>query len=140
MSVRLTICEREITTVSFVTPETSFSNIARALTRRTGRVAMQNLPVLFILFGRKNVVTMLTGISYQETRFLHKLIGFIVWIETIIHTFGQMGYYLVSLGPARLYTECTRLYFQVGIVVRRSFPRFPLFHFSMETFFIDESD
>lgn len=55
---------------------------------------MQNLPALFLLFGRNNIITFLTGISYQETRFLHKLIGLIVWIETIIHTFGQMGYYL----------------------------------------------
>lgn len=108
----------QIVAVDLITPETKFSNIARAFSRRTGRVATQNLPVLFALVGRNNPVSLMTGIGYQETRFIHKLVGVLVFVETIIHTFGYVGYYIVSLGSAQLYKEYTRFYFQMGIVVR----------------------
>lgn len=43
------------------TPATVNSNIARAFSRRCGRIAIANFPILFILAGRSNLVTLFTG-------------------------------------------------------------------------------
>lgn len=66
--------------------------MARAVTRRFGVIAMANFPIIFATFGRNNMITIVTGISYQEIRFYHKVLGRIAAIETLVHVFGQIGY------------------------------------------------
>lgn len=54
---------------------------------RTGRVAVANLPVLFLSAGRHNLVTWLTGVPYQTVRTYHKVTGLACFVETLLHTF-----------------------------------------------------
>lgn len=89
-----------------------------------GRIAVANFPILFATFGRRNLISILTGIKYQSIRRYHKLIGRIVAIQVLIHVLGQTGYYLVSLGVAALAEEYSEAYFKYGIAVSFFFSLF----------------
>ncbi|GAA5836180.1 hypothetical protein JCM3766R1_001987 [Sporobolomyces carnicolor] len=97
-------------------PNQAGSSVARAFSRRCGRVAVANFPVLFCFAGRNNIISTLTGVSYQELRFYHILIGGITFLESFIHTFAYLGHYLRYQTAEALHEEYTELYFKMGIV------------------------
>ncbi|GAA6002237.1 hypothetical protein JCM5350_004226 [Sporobolomyces pararoseus] len=75
-------------------PNQAGSSVARAFSRRCGRVAVANFPILFCFAGRNNIIATLTGVSYQELRFYHILFGFLTFVESFVHTFAYLGHYL----------------------------------------------
>ncbi|KAL8284135.1 hypothetical protein RQP46_004884 [Phenoliferia psychrophenolica] len=102
-------------------PASARSNIARSFSRRCGRMAIVNLPILFATMGRNNPVSLLTGFDYQSVRVWHKLLGIIVILQSFIHTIAYTGYYVVSLGVEALHEEYTELYFKLGIAAMVAF-------------------
>lgn len=59
---------------------------------RTGPVALAQLPLIFILAGKKNVVGYLIGSSYERLSWLHRWIARSLFLTTTIH----MSYWLRS--------------------------------------------
>ncbi|BGP31960.1 ferric-chelate reductase [Rhodotorula toruloides] len=92
------------------------SSIARAFSRRCGRIATANYPILFMFAGRNSVIAKLTGLSYQSLRFYHILLGFIAFIESFVHTIAYIGHYMIWQGKDKLAHEATQKYFKWGIV------------------------
>ncbi|KAI5479003.1 ferric-chelate reductase [Pseudohyphozyma bogoriensis] len=113
-ALNLTFCL--IIDTHLITPASANSNVTRAFSRRCGRIAVANLPILFTLAGRNNIVSLITGFDYQSVKFYHKVLGWTVLLETIIHVICYCAYYVVSLGAEKLYEEYTELYFKLGIV------------------------
>ncbi|SCZ93912.1 BZ3500_MvSof-1268-A1-R1_Chr6-3g08979 [Microbotryum saponariae] len=109
------------------TPATLRSNVARAFSRRCGRMAAANFPLLYLFAGRNSVVVFLTGeyglerrsvysFEYQTVRFYHKILGFLVFLQCFVHTFSYIGYYLNGPGAEALHEEWTETYLKLGIV------------------------
>ncbi|SGZ28358.1 BQ5605_C027g10321 [Microbotryum silenes-dioicae] len=109
------------------TPATLRSNVPRAFSRRCGRIAAANFPLLYLFAGRNSVVVFLTGeyglerpsvysFEYQSVRFYHKILGFLVFLQCFVHTFSYIGYYLNGPGAESLHEEWTEMYFKFGIV------------------------
>ncbi|GAA5981975.1 hypothetical protein JCM10908_004689 [Rhodotorula pacifica] len=92
------------------------SSIARAFSRRCGRMAIANYPILFCFAGRNSVIARLTGFSYQSLRFYHMLLGAIAFILSFIHTFAYIAHYTIWQGVEHLHEEFTESYFKWGIV------------------------
>ncbi|GAA5878675.1 hypothetical protein JCM16303_002165 [Sporobolomyces ruberrimus] len=97
-------------------PNQAGSSVARAFSRRCGRVAVANFPILYCFAGRNNIISTLTGVSYQELRFYHTLIGGITFLESFIHTFAYLGHYWKYQPAEVLREEYSELYFKMGIV------------------------
>ncbi|GAA5928689.1 ferric reductase family protein [Sporobolomyces koalae] len=97
-------------------PNQAGSSVLRAFSRRCGRVAIANFPILYCFAGRNNVIATLTGISYQELRFYHILIGGIVFLESWIHTWVYLAHYWIYQPAEVLREEYSELYFKMGIV------------------------
>ncbi|KDE07053.1 hypothetical protein MVLG_02629 [Microbotryum lychnidis-dioicae p1A1 Lamole] len=98
------------------TPATLRSNVPRAFSRRCGRMAAANFPLLYLFAGRNSVVVFLTGFEYQSVRFYHKILGLLVFLQCFVHTFSYIGYYLNGPGAESLHEEWTEMYFKFGIV------------------------
>ncbi|GAA6012243.1 hypothetical protein JCM11491_007069 [Sporobolomyces phaffii] len=97
-------------------PNQAGSSIPRAFSRRCGRIAVANFPMLYCFAGRNNIVATLTGVSYQELRFYHILIGTVTFLESFIHTFAYLGHYWRYQPAEVLREEYSELYFKMGIV------------------------
>ncbi|GAA6060074.1 hypothetical protein JCM10212_003035 [Sporobolomyces blumeae] len=105
-----------VVAVSSPIPNQAGSSVARAFSRRCGRVAVANYPMIYCFAGRNSIVATLTGVSYQELRFYHILIGGIAFLESFIHTFAYIGHYLRYQTAEKLREEYSELYFKMGIV------------------------
>ncbi|BGP16028.1 ferric-chelate reductase [Rhodosporidiobolus nylandii] len=105
-----------VVSVHLITPESAGSSVARSLSRRCGRMAIANYPWLFMFAGRNNIISMMTGIPYQELRFYHILLGAIAFIQSFVHTFAYIAHYTIWQGVAKLHSEYEELYFKMGIV------------------------
>ncbi|GAA6002484.1 hypothetical protein JCM10207_001145 [Rhodosporidiobolus poonsookiae] len=102
--------------VTPIAPQSAFTSIPRAFSRRCGRLAVANYPFLFTFAGRNNIIATLTGITYQDLRFYHIFLGGVAFIHSFIHTFAYIGHYTVWQGVEKLREEYTELYFKLGIV------------------------
>ncbi|GAA5861844.1 hypothetical protein JCM3774_001323 [Rhodotorula dairenensis] len=96
--------------------QSAASSIARAFSRRCGRMAVANYPILFCFAGRNSVIARLTGFEYQTLRFYHMLLGAIAFILSFIHTFAYIAHYTIWQGVDKLREEFTETYFKWGIV------------------------
>ncbi|GAA5965128.1 hypothetical protein JCM8115_006672 [Rhodotorula mucilaginosa] len=96
--------------------QSAASSIARAFSRRCGRMAVANYPILFCFAGRNSVIARLTGFEYQTLRFYHMLLGAIAFILSFIHTFAYIAHYTIWQGVDHLREEFTETYFKWGIV------------------------
>ncbi|GAA5977551.1 hypothetical protein JCM11641_006861 [Rhodosporidiobolus odoratus] len=105
-----------VITTQFITPQSAKSSIARAVSRRCGRMAVANYPWLYCFAGRNSILSTLTGVPYQELRFFHILLGGIAFTQSFIHTFTYIGHYVTWQGVDKLKEEYTELYFKMGIV------------------------
>lgn len=62
---------------------------------RTGFVTIMQLPLIFMLAGKKNVVGWLTGYSYERLNWLHRWSARLMFITATIH----FGYWLADWWP-----------------------------------------
>ena len=59
----------------------SWENIAY----RAGCIAQTQLPLIFLLAGKQNIIGALTGVSYEKLNYLHRWVARILWITVTIH-------------------------------------------------------
>ncbi|ETI23898.1 hypothetical protein G647_05705 [Cladophialophora carrionii CBS 160.54] len=52
---------------------------------RAAWVSITQLPLIYILSGKANVITMLTGISYERLNWLHRWVGRTIFLTLIVH-------------------------------------------------------
>ncbi|GAA6027262.1 hypothetical protein JCM8097_002536 [Rhodosporidiobolus ruineniae] len=103
------------TSVTLITPNSAGSSLPRAFSRRCGRIAVATYPWLFMFAGRNNIISKLTGFSYQETRFYHILFGAMSFVLSFIHTFAYIAHFTLYQGMEALAEDYTELYFKMGI-------------------------
>jgi predicted ferric reductase len=61
---------------------------------RTGFVAIAQLPLVFLLAGRQNIIGLLVGMSYERLNWFHRWISRTLWLTVTIH----MGFWFRSWG------------------------------------------
>lgn len=71
---------------NFRIAQTSAWNKIHVVALRCGFMSMAQLPAVFALTGRNNLVQALTGIEYQHTRWAHKLLACWFGLLGLIHT------------------------------------------------------
>ncbi|KAL9115652.1 MAG: hypothetical protein Q9227_000020 [Pyrenula ochraceoflavens] len=59
---------------------------------RTGFVAICQLPLVFLLAGKENIIGLLTGLSYERLNWLHRWVARTLWLNVTIH----MGFWFRS--------------------------------------------
>ena len=59
---------------------------------RCGCVALAQLPLVFLLAGKQNIIGYLTGISYERLNWFHRWVARILWMTVTIH----MGFWFRS--------------------------------------------
>lgn len=89
-------------TIVFTTPKDIALSNVKFLGMRTGRLATANMPILYALAGRNNVVGWLTGADYHAVRTYHKLVGLICFIQAAIHTLCYTANYVEGTGIQRM--------------------------------------
>ncbi len=55
---------------------------------RLGVLAYALIPLSIVLSGRESVLTLITGVPYQHFLFLHRWVGYIILIQSLVHTIG----------------------------------------------------
>jgi predicted ferric reductase len=55
---------------------------------RIGVIAYALMPLSVLLASRESILSLLTGIPYQNFQFLHRWIGYIIYIQSTLHTIG----------------------------------------------------
>ncbi|KAJ5502629.1 Riboflavin synthase-like beta-barrel [Penicillium fimorum] len=61
---------------------------------RTGFIAICQLPLIFLLAGRQNIIGFLAGMSYASLNWYHRWVARILWLTTTIH----MGFWFRNWG------------------------------------------
>ncbi|KAJ5787583.1 hypothetical protein N7457_002573 [Penicillium paradoxum] len=61
---------------------------------RTGFIAICQLPLIFLLAGRKNIIGFLAGMSYVSLNWYHRWVARTLWLTTTIH----MGFWFRNWG------------------------------------------
>lgn len=61
---------------------------------RTGFVAIAQLPLIFLLAGRQNIIGFLVGMSYERLNWFHRWVSRTLWLTTTIH----MGFWFRNWG------------------------------------------
>ncbi|KAE8146746.1 FAD-binding domain-containing protein [Aspergillus avenaceus] len=61
---------------------------------RTGFVAVAQLPLIFLLAGRQNIIGLLVGMSYERLNWYHRWISRTLWLTVTIH----MGFWFRNWG------------------------------------------
>ncbi|KAB8231940.1 ferric reductase family protein [Aspergillus alliaceus] len=61
---------------------------------RTGFVAIAQMPLIFLLAGRQNIIGLLVGMSYERLNWFHRWISRTLWLTATIH----MGFWFRSWG------------------------------------------
>ncbi len=59
---------------------------------RTGFIATAQLPLIFLLAGKNNIIGLLIGSSYEKLNWLHRWASRILWLTVTIH----MGFWFTS--------------------------------------------
>ncbi|KAI1197666.1 ferric reductase like transmembrane component-domain-containing protein [Nemania serpens] len=55
---------------------------------RVGILAYALTPLLVLLSSRESILSLLTGVPYQSFNFLHRWLGYIIFIQGSVHTIG----------------------------------------------------
>ena len=55
---------------------------------RIGVLAYALIPLSVLLTSRESVLSLITGIPYQHFNFLHRWLGYIIYIQSTLHTIG----------------------------------------------------
>lgn len=72
--------------IDFRGAQDSAWNKIHVVALRCGFMSMAQLPGVFALTGRNNLISLLTGIEYQHTRWAHKLLACYFGVFGLIHT------------------------------------------------------
>ncbi|KAG8678431.1 hypothetical protein FRC08_017781 [Ceratobasidium sp. 394] len=57
---------------------------------RAGYLVVSQMPIVFALGMKNSVVTLLTGISYEKSNFLHRWVGRVMFIAALFHFVGWL--------------------------------------------------
>ncbi|GAA96234.1 uncharacterized protein L969DRAFT_43130 [Mixia osmundae IAM 14324] len=71
--------------INDVTPGNQTSTL-RNIAKAFGRACFVNLPIIYMLAGRNNLLGLLTGLSYQSLRWSHYALSFMVVIFALLHS------------------------------------------------------
>lgn len=70
---------------------------------RTGFITIAQLPLVFLLAGRRNIIGYLTGMSYERLNWFHRWVSRTLWLTATIHmgfwfrNWGQYDYIVYQL-------------------------------------------
>lgn len=70
---------------------------------RTGFITIAQLPLIFLLAGRRNIIGYLTGMGYERLNWFHRWVSRTLWLTATIHmsfwfrNWGQYDYILHQL-------------------------------------------
>ncbi|KAF8575567.1 hypothetical protein K439DRAFT_1398065 [Ramaria rubella] len=82
---------------------------------RAGDIVATNLPLLVLLAGKNNIISLLTGISYEKLNILHRVAARICLILVWVHFGGR-----VTIGLHKD-TAITNLWVQIGIATATAY-------------------
>lgn len=74
---------------------------------RGGLMATALTPFIYVLAGKSNAITLLTGISYEKLNTFHQYVGVAAFVLSIIHTIPFVHQSLVEGGSSRLHQRIT---------------------------------
>lgn len=80
---------------------------------RAGVMAMGNVVAVFLFAGRNNILLYITDWSHSTYLLLHRWFGYWAIFHTIVHSFMELGYYILEDGYE---AERVQLYWIWGIV------------------------
>ncbi|PWY83442.1 hypothetical protein BO70DRAFT_335458 [Aspergillus heteromorphus CBS 117.55] len=78
---------------------------------RTGFITIAQLPLIFLLAGRQNLIGILVGMSYERLNWFHRWTARTLWLTATIHMgfwFRDWGRYKYITYELRTYTLATR--------------------------------
>lgn len=93
--------------------KTKTQQFLRLLADRSGILAFGNLPIIFIFCTRNNLLLGMTDFSYATFITLHKWVGRIMILNSLIHS---VSYLLYSILSGSLDISKLQLYYQCGII------------------------
>ncbi|CAK9685113.1 unnamed protein product [Candida parapsilosis] len=83
---------------------------------RAGMMSTALVPFIYVLAGKSNAITLLTGISYEKLNVFHQYVGVASFILGVIHTIPFIYQELQEAGASSLHhTFVTDLYYISGI-------------------------
>ncbi|CAE6424987.1 unnamed protein product [Rhizoctonia solani] len=59
-------------------------------TNRAGFVVMSQMPIAFALGTKNSIITILTGISYEQLNFVHRWVGQLMFLASLFHFVGKL--------------------------------------------------
>lgn len=85
---------------------------------RIGVLAYALTPLSVLLASRESLLSLITGIPYQSFMFLHRWVGYIILIQSTVHTIGWVVIEakLYQPQPTTWYSLASELYIQWGFV------------------------
>ncbi|BFZ60302.1 hypothetical protein YB2330_001338 [Saitoella coloradoensis] len=102
VAMNVILCCVGITTISDnVVLKGTVGQVAKYVGARTGVFAFANLPLLFGLAGRNNVLIWLTGWEYNTFNMLHRWVGRVVALQTFAHV---IAYGVFTTSDADIYS------------------------------------
>ena len=79
---------------------------------RTGLMAFACTPILIALAGKANVVTLLTGVSHEKLNVIHRWVGWITLVLSLVHTIP----FIVAPVRDRGYTTLHQEFYGYGLI------------------------
>ncbi|KAI5970813.1 FRE7 [Candida margitis] len=70
---------------------------------RAGLMATALMPFIYILSGKSNIITLLTGISYEKLNTYHQYFGVAAFVLSIVHTVPFIYQFLQESGAAYMH-------------------------------------
>ncbi|KAG8825926.1 hypothetical protein FRC19_010185 [Serendipita sp. 401] len=71
---------------------------------RTGAIASRQAPLLTLLAGKNNLVTLVTGISYEKVNIMHRAVGRTLFLAALFHSFEKYDMPKRVLAFPQIYT------------------------------------
>ncbi|KEF61932.1 uncharacterized protein A1O9_03504 [Exophiala aquamarina CBS 119918] len=107
---------------------------------RCGCIAQAQLPLIFLLAGKQNIIGCLTGMSYERLNWLHRWVARILWLTATFHlmfwfrSWARYDYIRVKLSTDRLTQTGFASWCILTAIVAFSFA--PIRRFNYEVFVI----
>ncbi|CCG25183.1 hypothetical protein CORT_0H00660 [Candida orthopsilosis Co 90-125] len=70
---------------------------------RAGLMATALMPFIYVLSGKSNMITLLTGVSYEKLNTYHQYVGVAAFILSIVHTVPFIYQFLQESGAAYMH-------------------------------------
>lgn len=83
---------------------------------RAGVMATALTPFVYVLSGKCNMITLLTGVSYEKLNSMHQFVGLAAFVLSVIHTIPFIWQDLAEIGASGLRGKFTHeFYYKSGI-------------------------